>query len=124
MKDVELLRRAARAAGYSFDHGMNEAREKQGIADVGLLVKDENGDLVNSCWNPLRNSGDALELAVNLKIRIGFRPCAYADAPTGVRLYGAHDGDDAYSRTRLAIVRAAAELAVPASAAPNANSHL
>lgn len=108
---IELLRRAATAAGFSLDHRLNEIRMKEGIADIGFAIVDDEGDLVHTCWNPLRDSGAALDLAVKLKLRVGFRPCAYADTPTGLRFFGAHDGDDAYSRTRLAIVRAAAEMA-------------
>lgn len=61
-------------------------------------------------FSPLSDDGDALRLAVKLKIRIGFRPCAYADTPVGLRFFGARDGDDQFSRTRLAIVRAAAAI--------------
>ena len=102
MNDRELLELAAKAAGIEivpctchYEQWPFKYAEGQG----------ERGH-----WNPLHDDGDALRLAVKLKIRIGFRPCAYADTPAGLRFFGARDGDDQFSRTRLAIVRAAAEI--------------
>lgn len=93
--DRELLELAAKAAGI----------ELWAHDDGGLYIPNPMRR-----WNPLTDDGDALRLAVKLKIRIGFRPCAYADTPVGLRFFGARDGDDQFSRTRLAIVRAAAEI--------------
>ena len=112
MNTFDLLRKAADAAGYTYTHEWNREREQSGNAAAGLVVHDSGGGLVHTAWNPLRNDGCALRLAVALKIRIGFRPAAYADTPTGLRFFGAHDGDDAEARTRFAIVRAAAELSM------------
>ena len=92
MTDRELLELAAKAIGIKLRYnswGNRDARQP---------------------WDPLTDDGDALRLAVKLKIRIGFRPCAYADTPSGVRFFGAHERDDADARTRRAIVRAAAEI--------------
>lgn len=69
-------------------------------------------------WNPLREDGDALPLAVKLRIAVEFDPgyaedaCAYAFA--GGRnfaelLKGDHNADHG-AATRRAIVRAAAEI--------------
>lgn len=92
--DRELLELAAKAADYQYaKHG-------------GYIVVDG----IPGNWNPLTDDGDALRLAVKLKISIGFRPCAYADTPAGLRFFGARDGNDQFSRTRLAIVRAAAAI--------------
>lgn len=111
METLELLRKAADAMGYAYSHTWNREREEAGN-ECGLVVHDSQGNLVHTAWNPLNDDACALRLAVALKIRIGFRPQAYADTPTGLRFFGAHDGDDAGARTRLAIVRAAAELSM------------
>ena len=97
MTDKELLELAAKAALYAF---------RKEISPIGIDLFYVDGHR----WNPLTDDGDALRLAVKLKIRIGFRPCAYADTPVGLRFFGARDGDDQFSRTRLAIVRAAAAI--------------
>jgi hypothetical protein len=116
METFDLLRKAADAMGYTYTHEWNREREESG-SDAGLFVCDVDRKLVHTAWNPLRDDACALRLAVALKIRIGFRPAAYADTPTGLRFFGAHDGDDANARTRLAIVRAAAELSMRPNAA-------
>lgn len=99
MSDRELLELAARAAGLTIMWSEPFKRYER------FVLEKYAGP-----WDPLTDDGDALRLAVRLKIRIGFRPCAYADTPPGVRLFGAHERDDADARTRLAIVRAAAEI--------------
>ena len=99
--DRELLELAAKAAGHEFSRSSGEA-----ISSDGRCAWIRPGIY----WQPFDDDGDALWLAVKLKIRIGFRPCAYADTPAGLRFFGARDGDDQFSRTRLAIVRAAAEI--------------
>jgi hypothetical protein len=62
-------------------------------------------------WNPLINSGDALELAVKLRLvlfleipRIGIGP-----RMDGPEVY-LDEGEDEYAATRRAIVRAAAAI--------------
>lgn len=59
-------------------------------------------------WNPLEHDGDALRLAVDLEIVIGYKPAPYAELPSRLRLFGV--GKDQASRMRMAIVRAAAEI--------------
>lgn len=103
--DRELLELVAKAAGVGPIRGFD-----YGFGDRGAAVLIDTGSAAAQRWNPLTDDGDALRLAVKLKIRIGFRPCAYADTPAGMRFFGARDGDDQFSRTRLAIVRAAAEI--------------
>lgn len=98
--DRKLLELAAKAAGI-------DGRYFEGVTSTHTGIY-RNG--LDYYWNPLISDSEALRLAVKLKIRIGFRPCAYADTPAGLRFFGAHDGDDQFSRTRLAIVRAAAEI--------------
>lgn len=101
--DRELLEMAARAANVALWPD-DPWRESIG---VGLLLADGQ-----ELWNPLRDDGAALRLAVKLKIDI-MRPAD--DSP----IICAWDGGDfheeklvgdPYSATRRAIVRAAAEI--------------
>ena len=101
MTDRELLEKAAKAAGYS----------------VNLLSDDPNDwyrwDTPHKMvWNPLTDDGDALRLAVKLKIDVQH----YEDHVVGW-FDGGYIGtgkipyeDDPYSATRRAIVRAAAAI--------------
>lgn len=94
MTDKELLELAAKAAGIE-------------------LRYDKQGNLIEYYWNPLTYDGDALRLAVKLKLQI--QP--WDDCVDSGRfpflthqefyLINAHDP---YAATRRAIVRAAAEI--------------
>jgi hypothetical protein len=95
MTDRELLEAAAKAAGIDY-----YARAQSG----GMLT--DNGE-----WNPLTDDGDALRLAVRLRLvlfleipRIGIGP-----RMDGPEVY-VDEGENEYAATRRAIVRAAAEL--------------
>ena len=78
--DKELLELAAKAGGLAF-WSENE-------------------------WNPLVDDGDALRLAVKLKINLSFsQDCAF-----GFWIGTPKDGEDLSSHARRAIVRAAAEI--------------
>jgi hypothetical protein len=110
MTDKELLELAAKAAGI-------ERRNA-----IGFYVIEEEDD--DRYWNPLTNDGDALRLAVKLNIEI------YQANDEGMATYAGyfagtkdarlkfcveyHDDiknmGDPYAATRLAIVRAAAEI--------------
>ena len=105
MTDRELLEMAAKAAGYALTKGSSGYREflcKGGVE-----------------WNPLTDDGDALRMAVDLRIDIypwiseedptssamarndhGFRAIEFASKNRGCR----------YAATRRAITRAAAEI--------------
>lgn len=100
MTDRELLELAAKAAGIDiFDWTPGGHPTANGSWD--------------GIWNPLTDDGDALRLAVDLKIGIGFKPSPYADVPTGRRTAGLRlfeAGADELQNTRRAIVRAAAEI--------------
>ena len=96
--DRELLEMAAKAARYQYaKHG-------------GYIVVDG----IPGNWNPLTDDGDALRLAVKLRINLHF---CESDAMTTAYAEGGIQGaavdfmDDPYAATRRAIVRAAAELA-------------
>ena len=98
MSDRELLELAAKAGGYD--------RLDQGNGTI--VIQDDEG--YSSAWNPLRNDGDALRLAVKLRLHVS----VFADAiGIGVPSRGYEESkwaDDPYAATRRAIVRAAAEI--------------
>ena len=100
MSDRELLELAAKAAGI----------EVFWLAGWNLLVLKRN----KQAWNPLTDDGDALRLAVKLRIEVepwihGDSACARA-AVREVLVDEPHYGDDPERATRRAIVRAAAEI--------------
>lgn len=93
MTDKELLELAAKAAG------------------VGYADKDGKFvPFVPETWNPLTDDGDALRLAVDLRLEIYIHEsdtrCVW---PNVESLFEQHN-DDPYAATRRAIVRAAAEI--------------
>jgi len=102
MDDRELLELAAKAAGVPVD--MNN---EGGIGWFACGSFD--GETV--WWNPLKDDGDALRLAVKLGMRVSINSDA-TDVYDGERshlrelYYG-----NAHAATRRAIVRAAAEIA-------------
>ena len=98
MTDRELLEAAAKAAGMNIEW-----------QPCGWAHNNETG-----CeWNPLINSGDALELAVKLRLTVN---CSYDDVTlcgqefTQKEAFIEYNKEDANAATRRAIVRAAAEL--------------
>lgn len=113
MTDRELLEAAAKAAG------MKRGSWNDGWNDEGR----ETGDY----WNPLTDDGDALRLAVKLRIdlslwinTVSVTAKTHIGAGRGISLFDdakriANDhaepfGDDTYAATRRAIVRAAAAM--------------
>lgn len=97
--DRELLELAARAIGAQF-----EEVDGEGYGNLHF----EDGSTVYS-WNSLQFSGDALELAVQLRLEI--RPDADKVTAAGNGVWEeVQAGGDRLSATRLAIVRAAAEI--------------
>jgi hypothetical protein len=106
MTDRELVELAAKAAGVQGEWC---------TVYLCILRTDTPRGPDGGCdsWNPLTDDGDALRLAVKLRICIAY----YADASVEVdwshahhRLEQEYDGDPA-AATRRAIVRAAAEIA-------------
>lgn len=100
MKDIdkELLELSAKA------HGGLEFIDGNGWIEV-----DAQGNR-GYWWNPLTNDGDALRLAVKLHLEIAIHE-TLSGAINGNMLTGIEEhNDDPYKATRLAIVRAAAEI--------------
>ena len=103
--DRELLEMAAEAAGIE-THGWR-ATEPYG----GYYVLPEKETGAYTLWNPLNDDGDALRLAVKLRLEIGFptEKAVWAFGRTG-RVCREINGPDPYASTRRAIVRATAEI--------------
>lgn len=107
MEERELLGLAAKAVGMNADEAMWHPR-------AGFVwVKRVDGIRKENAWNPLTDDGDALRLAVKLKLHIGLESHTvsawesdkFGNFQTEVL---SHRGDEA--ATRRAIVRAAAEV--------------
>jgi hypothetical protein len=106
MTDKELLELAAKSAGYvitNWDykdlyHGWMPVRR----------IDNENG-WETTGWNPLTDDGDALRLAVKLKMTIHIDG-NLTDVQTGMEFSTEAHFDDPYAAIRRAIVRAAAEI--------------
>ena len=107
MTDRELLTLAAKAGGI-------ELRWFSHLRHNGIDLWPQEPHIGNSPWNPLTNDGDALRLAVRLRIEVepwihGDSACARA-AVREVLIDEPHYGEDPERATRRAIVRAAAEI--------------
>ncbi len=101
MTDRELLEAAAKAAGMpAFASGA-----------TGLRVSHD-GRRSGYIWNPLTDDGDALRLAVKLRlpIRDGLNGTVETGNERSGRPIWEMYADDSYAATRRAIVRAAAEI--------------
>lgn len=89
MSDRELLELAAKAAGHCYS--WSDKYE--------CLETWRDGDKIKRFWQPHRDDGDALRLAVKLGISVFSPDCAEH-----------HNDGDVCAAVRLAIVRAAAEI--------------
>jgi hypothetical protein len=102
MTDKELMEAAARAAGYT-SYGYGEL--VGGSPALVLREADFTG-----MWAPLTDDGDALRLAVQLKMDVK----QWKSNSIAVAIWDKHATEDAtqdrYAATRRAIVRAAAAL--------------
>lgn len=109
-KDRELLELAARAAGYP--------PEWKGDIKIGV-----DAPVYERRWNPLTHDGDALRLAVALRIALTMHEggCMASNLYL-IDTYESY-GSDPYAATRRAITRAAAQIgnAKPADAGENTN---
>lgn len=113
MTDRELLELAAMAAGLRLTWG-----EKYKVGDDEVDCTDlpyalgDSPDEAPAYWNPLADDGDALRLAVNLKLSVWFEE-REAHAWTHIiwvsPVFEPYTGD-VNAATRRAIVRAAASI--------------
>ena len=111
-EDRELLELAAKAAGVRPPQSPHEGC----IANDGAFVfyLDCEGRSVRK-WNPLEDDGDALRLAVNLRLYVspnisGELAMVFGDIFSKTKTFFEPYGDDPCAATRRAIVRAAAEI--------------
>ena len=99
MNDSDLLELAAKAAGKEWTW-----------AGDRFLVLVNSDDRYFGPWNPLTDDGDALRLAVKLRMSLHIdNSMTDVVNPVGEDCTEAHLGDP-YTATRRAIVRAAAEI--------------
>ena len=109
MTDRQLLELAAKAAGYELWWGEIHINRPRGVEiEHYCCIAGMSGS-----WNPLRDDGDALRLAVKLKIDVMHtnihQPQVHALADLKVQEWESSSGDP-YAATRRAIVRAAAAI--------------
>jgi hypothetical protein len=100
MTDRKLLEAAAKAAGIYL--------EWDGPPDqwVPMYYQGKTYHI----WNPLTEDGDALRLAVKLKMTVDVIDEVAGAGVIGLNWYSALYKDDPYAATRRVIVRAAAEI--------------
>ena len=110
MTDRELLELAAKAVGFNTTHQWNADRLLLNPPVIALCIPE-----VSTAWNPLDNDGDALRLAVKLKMTVQaltHKAVVYFAAtgnPNWQEVTITTDRDE-YASTRLAIVQAAAAI--------------
>lgn len=106
--DRELLERAAKAAGITVWRGKGHQSD--------MLFTDapphDSGLVTGVAWRPLDDSGQALELAVKLRMNLDLDSDDTSNAfvPGGVQGYACDHGADPLAATRRAVVRAAAAI--------------
>ena len=117
--DRELLELAAKAAGYTTNHPWNAKRLTFNPPVDALVVQHANGPF-HTAWNPLDDSGAAMNLAINLDLAIIPYPI-YNKQKHSVLVQKKNldesrfekmelHGDDPRAATRRAIVSVAAEI--------------
>jgi hypothetical protein len=107
MSDRELIRLASKAAGVN-------GPQVQGFDGI-VIGHERDGHIF---WNPLKDDGDALRLAVKLRMALSLDspvagPVGFCRAyPSSSNLLAMDEwaNDDRYTATRRAIVRAAADI--------------
>jgi hypothetical protein len=120
--DRELLDLAFKASGLKSTFFWMGEQKVAHLESAGILVEDDLPRIEDSphsygrWWNPLTDDGDALRLAVKLKIDFyegeDDGPAAYAGYYVGTRqrFMTEPHGTEPIAATRRAIVRAAAEI--------------
>ena len=118
MTERELLAKAAKAAGFGGKESAfcwTESEYPRGSDQHGALWNYIGHGDSAVLWNPLTDDGDALRLAVGLRIAVSLASVEtsreiYAQAPRVAPTFEPIGGD-VCTATRRAIVRAAAALA-------------
>ena len=96
--DRELLELAAKAAAIEYDPSRSKPHPVSGAFwGLWLVIHGEPNEHTRRYWNPLADAGDALLLAVKLRIPVKTDIC-FKDVSL----------EKQYAATRLAIVLAAA----------------
>jgi hypothetical protein len=117
MTDREMLELAAKAAGLRLTWGekYRVGDDEVDCTDLPYVVSDCH-DEAPVYWNPLTDDGDALRLAVKLRLVVGSDG---QSCKPRVEVWRRHyptprvmefEDSDPYAATRLAITRAAAEI--------------
>ena len=113
MTDRELLELAAKAVRYDTSHHLNAERMNLKPPVIGLCIPN-----VSTLWNPLEDSGHALDLAVVLRLTIehGGPNRTFVVVRTSDSNWREwrekYESKDPGVATRRAIVRAAAGVAI------------
>lgn len=109
MDDRKLLELAAKAAGVNLEPRI------EGKKPCRLLEHESHEGCVSVLWNPLTDDGDALRLAVALRLQVQVNEAAVVvetwqpDIGETKEIVEYFDQlDDVYAATRRAIVRAGA----------------
>lgn len=108
--DRELLELAAKAVGIQIDEAYTYKFPPTSLPTGYMVIVNNSGG--HSFWNPLDDDGDALRLAVTLRMDVTFNATDVCVFPEDGRDGAAQPVyvDDPYAATRRAIVRAAAEI--------------
>lgn len=122
MTDREMLEFAAKAVGVTHVGysecacgDMYHPRDGEAGLRISFDVRVTNPQIFDGsgAWNPLINDGDALRLAVQLRMRVepwGSGASSVASVDNLALVAEPHYGDDPERATRRAIVRAAAQI--------------
>lgn len=111
MTDRELLELAAKAAGIKYDQEASKPNPVSGAwFGLWLTYDREPTEYDRRRWNPLCDDGDALRLAVKLRLDIDHHQSSVNVWDGYIGTGRLPNGDDPYAATRRAIVRAAAEI--------------
>ena len=113
MNDRELLEAAAKVAGVRYDHAASKPHPTSGAFwGLWLVFDDEPSEYAPRYWNPLTDDGDALRLAVKLRMNVEVWPdivsVTTTHRATGDKDASEQAGSDLNAATRRAIVRVAA----------------
>ena len=109
MTDRELLELAAKAAGLNVKGEWVDADDQFTHLNIGKKFTNERMK-----WNPLTDDGDALRLAVKLRLHIEWRADGRVAVSQGDEFSAIYEmessREDVLAATRRAITRAAAQM--------------